>query len=150
MELQTQRLTIIPCMEASLSIILIAEEYEFGPLINMYLKELKEDPSLLGWGVWFVIDRGNNTVIGDIGFKGKPNSENTVEVGYGIVPSVQCKGYATEAVMKIIQWSFTFKTVNKVVAECLDDNVPSISVLEKLGMKQIGSKNNMLKWQLEK
>lgn len=48
----------------------------------MYLKELKEDPSLLGWGVfvWFVIDRGNNTVIGDIGYRGKPNSENTVEM----------------------------------------------------------------------
>lgn len=33
-----------------------------------------------------------------------------------------------------------------VVAECLDDNVPAISVLEKLGMKQIDSENNMLKW----
>ena len=43
MELQTQRLTFIPCTETSLSIISIAEEYEFGPHINIYLKELIED-----------------------------------------------------------------------------------------------------------
>ncbi|MFA1822927.1 GNAT family N-acetyltransferase [Virgibacillus oceani] len=150
MELQTQRLKLIPCTEESLSIIKTPDEYEIGPHIDIYLGELKEDFTLLGWGVWFVIDKDNNTVIGDIGFKGKPNSENYVEIGYGIVPSAQSKGYATEAVEKIIQWAFSYKNVNKVFAECLEDNVPSIKVLEKLQMKRIGSENNMLKWQLEK
>jgi ribosomal-protein-alanine N-acetyltransferase len=150
MELKTQRLKLIPCTEESLSIISTTAEYEMGPHIEMYLQELKEDSSLLGWGVWFVIDNVNNTVIGDIGFKGKPDSENNVEIGYGIVPSVQDKGYATEAVRKIIQWAFSYENVNKVAAECLNDNVPSIKVLEKLQMKRIGSENNMLKWQLEK
>ena len=121
-----------------------------GPHINKYLEELKEDSTLLGWGVWFVINQENNTVIGDIGFKGKPNSENIVEIGYGIVPSAQGKGYATEAVQKLIDWAFSNKNINKIVAECLDENIPSIRVLEKLQMKRMGSENNMLKWQLEK
>lgn len=121
-----------------------------GPHINKYLEELKEDSTLLGWGVWFVINQENNTVIGDIGFKGKPNSENIVEIGYGIVPSAQGKGYATEAVQKLIDWAFSNKSINKIVAECLDENIPSIRVLEKLQMKRMGSENNMLKWQLEK
>lgn len=88
--------------------------------------------------------------MGDIGFKGKPNSENIVEIGYGIVPSAQGKGYATEAVQKLIDWAFSNKSINKIVAECLDENIPSIRVLEKLQMKRMGSENNMLKWQLEK
>lgn len=134
----------------SLNIIKKSKEYQLGSHVYRYLEVLEKDPSLLGWGVWFVIDKEKNTVIGDMGFKGKPNSENTVEIGYGIVPSEQGKGYATEAAMTLIQWAFSFDNVDKVVAECLVDNIPSIRVLEKLQMKRVGLEGNMLKWQLDK
>lgn len=149
MELQTERLKIVPCTDELLSTI-PTEEYKIGPHISMFLEKLREDSTQLGWGVWLVITKENNTIIGDIGFKGKPNSENTVEVGYGIIPSAQNKGYATEAVNEIINWAFTNDDVNKVVAECLHDNIPSIKVLEKLNMNKIGTVNDMLKWELKK
>ncbi|MDL4842427.1 GNAT family N-acetyltransferase [Aquibacillus rhizosphaerae] len=150
MEIQTKRLKIISCTEEALSNNSKSEEYEIGPHINMYLEELQEDSSLLGWGVWLVIEKENNRIIGDIGFKGKPNAENIVEVGYGIVHSSQNKGYATESVREIIQLAFSFRNVNKIVAECQDDNISSIRVLEKLHMNRIKPENNMLKWQLDK
>ena len=150
MNLQTQRLIITPCTDEKLQMISTADEYKIGPHIDMYLGELKADPSLLGWGVWLVFDKEDNTVIGDIGFKGKPNPENTVEIGYGIVPSAQNKGYATEAVREIIKWAFSFENVEKIIAECQKDNLASIRVLEKLQMKRTEPKNNMLKWQLNK
>lgn len=149
MELQTERLKIVPCTDELLSTI-STEEYKIGPHIKMFLDKLREDSTQLGWGVWLVINKENNTIIGDIGFKGKPNSENTVEVGYGIIPSAQNKGYATEAVNEIINWAFTNDDVGKVVAECLHDNIPSIKVLEKLNMNKIGTVNDMLKWELKK
>ncbi|MBU5213233.1 GNAT family N-acetyltransferase [Heyndrickxia oleronia] len=149
MELQTERLKIVPCTDELLSTI-STEEYEIGPHITMFLEKLREDSTQLGWGVWLVINKENNTIIGDIGFKGKPNLENTVEVGYGIIPSAQNKGYATEAVKEIINWAFTNDDVDKVVAECLHDNIPSIKVLEKLNMNKIGTVNDMLKWELKK
>jgi ribosomal-protein-alanine N-acetyltransferase len=149
MELQTERLKIVPCTDELLSTI-STEEYEIGPHITMFLEKLREDSTQFGWGVWLVINKENNTIIGDIGFKGKPNSENTVEVGYGIIPSAQNKGYATEAVKEIINWAFTNDDVDKVVAECLHDNIPSIKVLEKLNMNKIGTVNDMLKWELKK
>ena len=62
----------------------------------------------------------------------------------------QNNGYATEAVKELIQWAFTTSSVKKVVAECLEDNTPSIKVLEKVGMKQISKVENMLKWELSK
>jgi [ribosomal protein S5]-alanine N-acetyltransferase len=145
-ELQTERLKLIPCTEQFVSSMM--DEYDLGPYIQMYLEKLKSDPALLGWGVWFVVEKETNQVIGDIGFKGKPNAENTVEVGYGIKSSKQNKGYATEAVSKIIQWAFSFENVKKVIAECLVDNYPSIRVLEKLNMKKVDQENNMLKWEL--
>jgi ribosomal-protein-alanine N-acetyltransferase len=149
MELQTHRLKLIPCTEDSVSKV-TSKEYEIGPHIEAYLEGLKDDSTLLGWGVWLVIEKEKNTIIGDIGFKGKPNSENVVEVGYGIIPSAQKKGYATEAVKGIIKWAFSSSQVNKVIAECLDDNIPSIKVLEKLKMTRIDQENNMLKWELKK
>lgn len=149
MNLQTQRLKIVPCTKQSLSNF-SREEYKIGPHIIQYLVDLEEDSTLSGWGVWLVINKETNTIIGDIGFKGKPNSEHTVEVGYGIIPSEQNKGYATEAVKEIIEWAFSFKNVNKVIAECLVDNISSTRVLEKLSMNKIGVVDDMLKWQLEK
>lgn len=149
MELQTKRLVIVPCTDESLSIY-ATEGFKIGSHINNYLKKLEEDPSLLGWGVWLVINKDDHTIIGDIGFKGKPDSENIVEVGYGIVPAAQNKGFATEAVNEILNWAFSSGNVKKIVAECLIDNIPSIKVLEKLNMKRIGIKDNMYLWQLNK
>lgn len=149
MELQTQRLVIVPCTDESLSKYAI-RGVKIGSHINNYLKKLNEDPSLLGWGVWLVINKDDNTIIGDIGFKGKPDSENMVEVGYGIVPAAQNKGFATEAVNEILNWAFSSGNVKKIAAECLIDNIASIKVLEKLNMKRIGIKDNMYLWQLNK
>lgn len=149
LELLTERLKLIPCSDESLSTY-STKDYELGLHIGMYLKELKEDTSVLGWGVWLVIDKQTNKIIGDIGFKGKPNEEKVVEVGYGIIASEQNKGYATEAVKCIIEWAFRSDSVNKIVAECLEDNVASIKVLEKLNMIKTEKINNMLYWQLNK
>jgi len=100
--------------------------------------------------VWLVIEKENHTIIGDMGFKGKPDSEGTVEVGYGMAPAARNKGYATEAVKEIIQWAFSTGLVQKVVAECLMDNFPSIKVLEKVKMVKVATKDNLFLWQLVK
>jgi ribosomal-protein-alanine N-acetyltransferase len=149
MELQTKRLKIIPCTDESLSMY-VAKEFKIGGHIKKYLKKLNEDPSLLGWGVWLVIQKDTNTIIGDIGFKGKPDSKNVVEVGYGIVPAAQNMGFATEAVNEILKWAFSTGKVMKIVAECLIDNTASIKVLEKVKMKKIAIKDTMYLWELYK
>ncbi|MFD1356985.1 GNAT family N-acetyltransferase [Fictibacillus halophilus] len=146
MKLETERLTIIP-VDQQLVEKLSPGDYEIHGFIKSYLTDLKEDESLLGWGVWFVIEKETGKIIGDIGFKGKP-VDQTVEIGYGIIPSAQGKGYATEAVKGIIDWALSTKLVRKVVAECLEDNIASIKVLEKLGFERTGTDENMLKWKL--
>nr|WP_263323296.1 GNAT family N-acetyltransferase [Neobacillus sp. Marseille-Q6967] len=85
-----------------------------------------------------------------IGFKGKPDEGKTVEVGYGIIPSAQNKGFATEAVKGLIDWAFSTGEVEKVMAECLEDNVPSIKVLKKLGMHKKSAKNGIIYWEISR
>ena len=126
----------------------VSETYSIRKHIVNYLDNLKEDPELLGWGAWFVTLADNNQVIGDIGFKGKPDKQGIVEVGFGIIPEMHNKGIATESVRAIIGWALSSIKVKKIVAECLIDNIPSIKVLEKLGMTRTGMENGMINWEL--
>ncbi|WP_332628827.1 GNAT family N-acetyltransferase [Halalkalibacter flavus] len=114
MQLQTERLTLIPCTKVSI-LLAQASSYEIGPHIESHLLELEQDSSLLGWGVWLVINKETNKVIGDIGFKGKPDQENSIEIGYGILPAAQQNGFATEAVREIIKWHSQLNTSIKLL-----------------------------------
>jgi ribosomal-protein-alanine N-acetyltransferase len=50
------------------------------------------------WGHRQIVERATGLVVGGIGFAGPPGAAGEVELGYGIVPSRQGRGYATEAV----------------------------------------------------
>jgi len=56
------------------------------------------------------------------------------------------KGYATEMAHRLITWAFQENGINTVTATCLDNNVASIKVLEKVGMHRLQPEGNMLKW----
>jgi len=72
-------------------------------------------------------------VVGGVGFFGPPQ-DGRVEIGYGIVESRRCRGYATEAVIAVLEYGFTQPDVLEVVASADLDNHPSIRVLEKAGL----------------
>ncbi|UZJ77821.1 GNAT family N-acetyltransferase [Fictibacillus sp. KU28468] len=149
MKLETERLTIIPCSRPYIES-LSPDAYPIRNQIKSHVEQLEQDPELYGWGVWLVTEKETGMIVGDIGFKGKPSAERTVEVGYGIIPSAQKKGYATESVRAIIDWAFSSDQVNRVIAECLINNDPSIRVLEKMNMKRLGQEGEMLNWELKK
>jgi len=141
MEIKTKRLNIKPCTGD-----LFESDEEVKPHIQLYLEELESDQELFGWGVWLVFSQTDQQLIGDIGFKGKP-VDGVVEVGYGISPDEQNKGYATEAVEALVNWAFQTGKVNKIVAETLKTNEASIRVLEKLFMNKVEQDEHMVYWE---
>jgi ribosomal-protein-alanine N-acetyltransferase len=114
--------------------------------IPVYIAHLDRDPTALGWGLWFMIDPATTTMVGDAGFKGRPDALGRVEVGYGVAPAERRKGYATEAVEALVEWAAT-RSVKIVAAECLDHNIASIRVLEKAGFERKSQLGSMLKWE---
>ena len=80
-----------------------------------------------------IIHKEDNMIMGDMGFKGGPNEEGIIDIGYSIVPSYQGKGYATEMGKAMVDWGLSQPNVKKVVATCNPDNIASIRVLEKIG-----------------
>jgi [ribosomal protein S5]-alanine N-acetyltransferase len=85
-----------------------------------------------------VVERTSDLVVGGIGFFGPPD-DGTVEIGYGIVPSRQGRGYATEAVTEMLSLAWSDPHVAAVSAETDADNVASQRVLEKAGFDRLPS-----------
>lgn len=60
------------------------------------------------------------------------------EVGWAMHPDEWGKGYATEAAWHMMDWAFTELNLHRIVAYCHAENVASVRVMEKLGMRQDG------------
>ncbi|GAA0844439.1 GNAT family protein [Streptosporangium amethystogenes subsp. fukuiense] len=98
-----------------------------------------EHPAWLGqYGHRQIIERDSGLVVGSIGLFWPP-SDGVLEIGYGIVPSRQGRGYAPEATRALTEYAFTAPGVRTVYANVELPNPSSIRVLEKAGFQQAGT-----------
>ncbi|HEX6289282.1 MAG TPA: GNAT family N-acetyltransferase [Herpetosiphonaceae bacterium] len=165
LQLETARLRLLPCSE-EMARAAISQRAELENLVGahvpaawptpdlcdllpFYADHLARDPAWLGWGVWLLLDDSARTLVGDAGFKGPPDA-GTVEIGYGVLPAFQRRGYATEAARALVRWAFAQPQIEQIIAECLADNVPSIRVLQRLGMQPRPPAAPMLRWELRR
>ncbi len=86
------------------------------------------------WANYFYIHKRDGKVVGDGGFKGPPNAEGVVEMGYALIPEYRRLGLATEGAKALMDWAFGHPEVNYVTAETLPGGQDSMRVLEKLGL----------------
>ena len=73
-------------------------------LFSGMVEALEENPDLEAWG-GTVIGRATNVAVGQMGFKGPPDAGGRVEIGYGVNPSFEGRGYATEGVEALVSWA---------------------------------------------
>lgn len=98
------------------------------------------------FGVWMMIERATNTVVGDIGFLGPPDASGGIEIGYSVIPDRRRRGYAGEAVQAMVEWAFGQPGVRVVVADCDADNRASIRTLERAGFRVTGQTDGRISW----
>ena len=84
------------------------------------------------WAHHELVERSSGLVVGGIGFFGPPD-DGVAEIGYGIVPSRQGHGYATEAVMALVSAAWKRDGVWAIIADTETDNMASQRVLAKAG-----------------
>lgn len=115
---------------------------ETGPeLKQAYAEMMKAMLNLPGqeeWGADWKISLKAGPVIGGICFKGAPDSQGTVEIGYGIDEAYRRNGYAAEAVGGIAKWALRQAGVRCVAGQTAPDNIPSQRVLLKNGFVREG------------
>ena len=155
----TERLRLIPATEAhlraslqgreSLATVIGATipsswppEHFDEAAVRFTLDWLRKHPRDVQWGFYYIELPGTNgatgTLIGAGGFKGAPDSDGIVEIGYSVLPDFQRKGYALEAVNGWIQFAFAQPKVQMICAHTLANGAPSIGVLKKAGFRPVG------------
>ena len=97
-----------------------------------------------------ILHEGDRILIGETGFHGPPDRSGTVEVGYSIVPDYRGQGFAFEATRALIDEALARPDVCRITASCLEENVASLKVLEKLGMRRAGSTGETLHFELRR
>lgn len=120
--------------------------------IQMKLKRMEKiPPADYPWFTyWMIRVREMRLGAGLIGFKGIPAGPADVEVGYGIDPSCQNKGYTTEALRRLAIWAFGDPRCTGIFANVLKTNPASSKVLEKAGFTHISTSEDAIFWRLSR
>jgi RimJ/RimL family protein N-acetyltransferase len=116
------------------------EEGERG-FLGYRLRQMLEDSR---WETWcpnaVVLD---GALIGHAGYHGPPgvnsaNNEEAVELGYKIFPAWRGNGYATQAVVMLMDQAQERAGIRHYVLSVSPDNAPSLAIVHKLGFVKTG------------
>lgn len=115
---------------------------ETKQVIAGWLHEYRTQP--IGAYAFIIQHLHTRRFIGVIGLRlGKPKYR-IGEVWYKLHVSEWGKGYATEAVARIIEFGFVDLLLHRIEAGCAVENKASVRVLEKAGMKREGMRRKIL------
>jgi RimJ/RimL family protein N-acetyltransferase len=93
--------------------------------------------ALYNHGRWAVHIKPGNEFIGWCGLKARPE-RNEIDLGYRFKRSAWGNGYATESAFACLQYGFEKLGLARIVGRAMPQNIASLNVLEKCGMKYIG------------
>jgi RimJ/RimL family protein N-acetyltransferase len=154
--IETDNLTLLPyAPDQILALIETPERYEAatgfaaadglrdffvsGEVSQEFLANLREldgpDPWRLGFAV---LHRDARAIIGGGGYKGPPDEQGMVEIAYGIVPTFQRRGYATEVAKALVVYALETDSVRLLRAHTLTEPNASTKVLKKCGFAFMG------------
>ncbi|MEN6482703.1 MAG: GNAT family N-acetyltransferase [Anaerolineaceae bacterium] len=105
------------------------------------------DPFYHDWCTyWLIVIRKAKFGAGLVGFKGAPDEKGSVEIGYGMDPSVWNQGYMTEAASALVAWAFEHLECQQVtVSQTV--NPASLRVLQKLGFRIVAVDGTGTSWE---
>jgi len=108
-----------------------------SPLVHR-IPRVKIDPSFAEIGLILAIEKSENIIIGSAGFHDQPDENGMIEIGFGIVPDFQNRGYGKEllhGMWKMILEDSRVKTLRYTVSK---DNAPSMHIIENLNFNLVG------------
>ena len=87
---------------------------------------------------WGIIEKATGRLVGTIGYMDYNEDNATVEVGYSLARWLWNGGYMTEALSRVIGYTFENMDINRIEAQHELTNPSSGRVMEKCGMKKEG------------
>jgi RimJ/RimL family protein N-acetyltransferase len=90
-------------------------------------------------GTWYqlgILVRETDELIGDIGIHFIDSDNSQTEIGFTLSLEYQGKGYATEAVIGVINYLFNNFKKHRIIASVDPENRKSITLLERIEMRK--------------
>ena len=84
---------------------------------------------------WAVVLRDSGKMIGTCGFAKIDAENNLAELGYVLNPRFWHQCYASEAANAVIRFGFEELLLNRIEARYMEENIESLRVMERLGMR---------------
>ena len=128
----------------------VAAPPEWPPLFNdagvrrWFREQLVANPAAADWlGYYIVADIGGaETLVGTGGYKGPPDGEATVEIGYSIIVPYHRRGIGSATVGQLVERAFADPLVTRVTAETPVTFTASRGLLEKCGFGLAGQRTD--------
>jgi RimJ/RimL family protein N-acetyltransferase len=155
-DIVTPRLALIPITQDSILIEQAAggDYHRFGQTIGcnihpewppadwephvfeFFLRQFDEHPDQLGWSRYVALPQSDGTriLIGTLGGFSKSDPPGMCEIGYGILPSFEGHGFATEGTLALIDYLRRNTGTTSIIAHTFPSLLRSIRVMEKCGL----------------
>ncbi|MCZ6836258.1 MAG: GNAT family N-acetyltransferase [Planctomycetota bacterium] len=88
-------------------------------------------------GAFAITIKESGQVVGDVSLE-VTETQGCVEVGYVVGREFKGRGFATEALKRIVQWYFETTPHHRLFANCFCSNPASARILEKAGFQREG------------
>lgn len=107
--------------------------------VEGWVQRSQERYQALGFGLWAVVLKETDAVIGDCGLTLQTVlGREELEIGYHIQPEHQGKGFATEAARGCLAWGFHHTSHGRIISLMNVANQPSRRVAEKVHGRFLG------------
>lgn len=104
--------------------------------VRMFIDQQQEQPRTK-FQLAVVLKSGDK-LIGNCGIRMASARAHEADIGYELSPDHWGQGYATEAARAFLHYGFTERQLHRICSGCIADNVGSVRVLEKIGMRLEG------------
>ncbi|RKR82525.1 ribosomal-protein-alanine N-acetyltransferase [Mucilaginibacter gracilis] len=84
---------------------------------------------------WAITLKSEDLLIGTLCFWNIDEANQSIELGYELLPDYQGKGIITEAITEVLQFGFTQVGAKAIMAFPSANNARSVAVLQKLGFE---------------
>lgn len=102
------------------------------------IPRVKVDPTFADIGLILAIEKSKKIIIGSAGFHDQPDENGMIEIGFGILPEFQNRGFGKEllhGMWKMILENPNVKTLRYTVSP---ENDPSMHIIKNLNFNLVG------------
>ncbi len=149
--LRSKNIKLIPCDDTIFDAIKMGDDVlagviganvprkwtEFRDAFTPAYRRWKEHPPLRDWWTHLIVHLPDNQLIGSCGYKGEPDVNGTVEIGYEIKSSYRNQGFGKEVARLLTENALHSRMVNRIIAHTLPFESPSTSVLRSTGFTMV-------------